>query len=788
MKKILLYIFIAYCPILSSKGMQKDHFYANENNSMSAVKSTNDKHGKITGTVSSRGKPVAFANIVLRNTKLGTTSDKNGNYTISNVPKGKYRVRISYLGFKPIEKRILLKAGERLKLDFDLEEDVNMVDEVVVTGTLKEVKRLDSPVPVETYNPTFFKKNPTPNIFEALQNVNGVRPQINCQVCNTGDIHINGLEGPYTMVLIDGMPIVSSLSTVYGLMGIPNSLVERIEIVKGPASSLYGSEAIAGLINIITKNTDKAPKFSVDAMGTTWGEYNLDLGVKFNFDKKTSSLFGINYYNFDNVIDNNKDNFTDKTIQERVSLFQKWNFKRKHNRLFTLAGRLFWEDRWGGDLRWNRSFRGGNKIYGESIITERLELIGNYQLPIAEKLMFSFSLSSHDQDSFYGDSPYDAIQQTAFGQLTWDKKAGIHNLLFGSALRYRFYDDNTPATGEGVNSEPEKTWLPGLFAQDEISINDKHKVLLGARYDYHNEHGSIFTPRLAYKWSISDMDIIRLNAGTGFRVVNLFTEDHASYTGARDVIVSEELKPEESYNANLSYVKKIYLDHGGVIRLDAAAWYTHFTNAIIPDYDTNDDQIIYSNLDGYAVTKGLSVDVDLSLSSRFSTLLGFTFMDVSKREKDNNGIRRTEKVEFAESFSGNWAISYKFLKNNQLKVDYTGSVYGPMKLTLVGDLDPRPEYSPFWSIQNIQITYKGFKNIEIYGGVKNLLNWTPWKSLRKHQRRNNINPPVGIISRPDDPFDERPEFNNPYNLSFDPTYVFAPNQGIRGFIGIRYSF
>jgi len=122
------------------------------------------------------------------------------------------------------------------------------LNEVVISGTLKEVTKLESPVPVEVYTSKFFKANPTPSIFEALQNINGVRPQLNCNICNTGDIHINGLEGPYTMILIDGMPIVSGLSTVYGLSGIPQALIDRVEIVKGPASTLYGSEAVGGLI------------------------------------------------------------------------------------------------------------------------------------------------------------------------------------------------------------------------------------------------------------------------------------------------------------------------------------------------------------------------------------------------------------------------------------------------------------------------------------------------------------------------------------------------------------
>ena len=237
----------------------------------------------------------------------------------------------------------------------------------------------------------FFKKNPTASIYEALQNVNGVRPQLNCGICNTGDIHINGLEGPYTSVMIDGMPIVSSLSTVYGLSGIPNSLVERIEIVKGPASSLYGSEAVGGLINIITKNPTNAPLFSADVFTSSWLETNADLGVKFNINKKATSLLGVNYFNYNQTIDNDNDGFTDVTAQNRISVFNKWNFSRYQNRLFTFAVRGMYEDRWGGDIRWEKKYRGSDVIYGESIYTKRGELIGSYQLPTTEKLMLSFS-------------------------------------------------------------------------------------------------------------------------------------------------------------------------------------------------------------------------------------------------------------------------------------------------------------------------------------------------------------------------------------------------------------
>lgn len=736
--------------------------------------------GKVMSTA---GEPLSYVNIAVKGTTIGATTNSEGLYTISEAPTGKHTIVASFLGYEPFQKRIEIKEGAQIVVDFTLAQSVSTVGEVVITGTMKEVNRVESPVPVEVYNPVFFKKNPTPNIYEALQNVNGVRPQLNCQVCNTGDIHINGLEGPYTMVLIDGMPIVSSLATVYGLSGIPNSMIERVEIVKGPASSLYGSEAIGGLINIITKNPEKASTFSADIMGTTWAELNADLGMRFNIGEKASVLTGVNYFNFDNVIDNNGDNFTDVTIQQRISVFQKWNFKRKDNRLFTLAGRYYWEDRWGGELNWTPAFRGGDEIYGEAITTERWELLGQYQLPTVDNMMFSFSFNSHDQNSVYGDVPYIADQKIGFGQLTWDKEIDNHDFLVGTAVRYTYYDDNTPATADSEDVEinnPDEIWLPGIFVQDEIALSEKHKVLLGMRYDYNDDHGNIFTPRLAYKWSITKNDIFRLNAGTGFRVVNLFTEDHAALTGARDVIIEGELEPERSYNANVNYIKKVYMDNGGSGSIELSGWYTHFTNAIFPDYETNANQIVYNNLDGFAVSKGISLNADLSLPNGFSFLLGGSLMDVSTEE---NGVK--ERQILTERFTGTWSVSYRFWQN-KLVVDYTGNVYGPMRLPLLGDLDPRPEESPWWSIQNIQLTYYGVKNFEFYGGVKNLLNWTPWK--------NQDEP---IIARSFDPFDRGVQFdpdgnvlatpNNPNALTFDPSYVYAPNQGIRGFIGIRYS-
>lgn len=740
---------------------------------LSSILNAQEKSG-ISGKITSEGIALIDADITLIGTKFSTSSDSLGNYKIENIPAGNYKIQVSYVGSKNVRKNFALKQNENLYFDFELQNDANSLDEVVVSGTLKPVSRLESPVPVEVYKPSYFKKNPTANIFEALQNVNGVRPQLNCNICNTGDIHINGLEGPYTLVLIDGMPIVSGLSTVYGLSGIPNSLLERIEIVKGPASSLYGSEAVGGLINIITKNPTSAPRFSVDGFSNSWGEANLDLGFKANVGQKSSVLLGVNYFNYSNKIDNNNDNFTDVTLQHRISVFQKWNFGRKSGKLFSLAGRYFYEDRWGGEMQWEKKYRGGDEVYGESIYTRRYELLGAYELPIAEKMLFSFSVTDHDQNSVYGAVPYLAQQKIGFGQLTWDKKISNHDLLFGTAIRYNYYNDNTPAT-----ETSDKTWIPSVFAQDEMKFNEKHSVLLGARYDYNSEHGSIFTPRFAYKFKATDNDIIRLNAGTGFRVVNLFTEEHAALTGSREVIVEEELKPEQSYNVNLNYLKKIYTKGGTFIGIETSVWYTYFTNSIIPDYDSDPNKIIYKNLDGFATTTGISTNIDVVFQNGLKLILGATYMDVSKTENDVKS-----RPVLTEKFSGTWAISYRIPKWF-IDIDYTGNIYGPMRLPLLGELDPRKEYSPTFSIQNIQFTYNKIKDVEIYLGIKNLLNWTP----------NKGNP--FIIARANDPFDKNVEYqpngnvkptaDNPYALTFDPSYVYGPNQGIRSFFGIRYT-
>ena len=722
------------------------------------------QHNSLSGKIYSNGEVLPYVNIYLKDYTLGTASDSEGYYEIKNIPNGNHTVIISSIGYKTKSINIFFNNNQ-ITRDFSLASD-NSLDEVVISGTLRPVSKSNSPVPVEVYSETFFRKNPTPSIFESLQNVNGVRPQLNCNVCNTGDIHINGLEGPYAFVLIDGMPIVSGLSTVYGLTGIPQALIERVEIVKGPASTLYGSEAVGGILNVITKKPINAPLLSTDSFLSSWGELNLDVGLRYDMSKKTQGLLGVNYFNFQNRIDNNNDNFTDMTLQNRISIFNKVSIERENNKAFTIAGRYVYEDRWGGEMNWEKEFRGGNQIYGESIYTNRWETFGTYELPTYENIRFQFSANGHYQDSFYGETSYDAEQLVGFGQLVYNKKIRKkHDVLIGAAYRYTFYDDNTFATlnENGIDNKPSIIHLPGLFIQDEIQINDRKKLLLGVRWDNNNIHGNIFSPRVNFKWnSKNNSDILRLSAGNGFRVANVFTEDHAALTGARSVEFEGKLQPETSWNVNVNYVKKINTENS-FITLDASSFYTYFNNRILPDYETNPNKIIYANLEGFSVSKGISLNSNILFYNGLTINTGATLMEVSVTE---NNIKKTQLL--TEGFSGVWSISYKF--NSNFSIDYTGNVYGPMRLPLLGENDLRNEYSPWFSIQNIQLTQQLKNNWEIYGGVKNLLNFTP--------AANSIN-------GADNPFDIGIDTELNPEKAFDPSYVYASNQGIRAFAGIR---
>lgn len=326
-------------------------------------------------------KPVEMAAVGIPQLNLGCLTDELGFYEITNIPSGNWHLLVRAAGFKEASVIIELNGKGIIEQDIKLRHTMGTLDEVVITGTLKEVRKSESPIPVSVISSRLFQRNPTSNVLDALYMVNGINPQVNCNMCNTSDISINGMPGPYSMVLIDGMPIISSLSTVYGFSGIPNSIIDRVEIVKGPASSLYGSEAIGGVINIITKNANDAPKVFFDYNASTWGELTGNTGFSAKLSDKTSMMFNVDGYYFGTPQDQDHDGYIDKALQKRFSFFNKWNFKQKRNNTASLSLRYYTENRRGGEIGWSKSDRGFVDFYEYDDDLNSPGYNGDYVLP-----------------------------------------------------------------------------------------------------------------------------------------------------------------------------------------------------------------------------------------------------------------------------------------------------------------------------------------------------------------------------------------------------------------------
>lgn len=713
-------------------------------------------------------KPIPFAHVMNLTDSTSAVCDFSGNFkmTIGNLATV---LKASSVGFDSEELNFSIN-NYTTPITFILKENNDILKEMVISATLQLIDRKESPIPIAVYSTQFLNAVPSPSLVQATNQITGLRPQFNCSVCNTGDIHINGMEGAYSMIVIDGMPIMGGLSTVYGLQGIPTSLIDQVEVIKGPASTVYGSEAMAGLINVVTKNIDCVPKFSLDFNISSWGELQTSIVYKLIDKQRLKAFSSIDIFNYNNPIDNNDDGFTDLSLKNRYSIFNKFQFfnKNGYNPL-NLTLRYLNEDRWGGQMNFTEQDRGRNTVYGESILTNRVEASSFYKFSEIKNLKWQNSFSFHDQKSWYGLVEYEAKQIIGFSQLTWHKSLGEkNNFLSGFALRYNSYNDNTVATLKADN-----WWLPGFFLQDNFKFSDNQQLLFGWRTDFHSKHGVINSPRINYQLNITDISSLRIGYGDGFRVVNVFTEDHAALTGAREIIFLEELEPEKSKNLNINLSNSWNTDNLQ-ITLESSVFESRFSNKIIPDFLTNDNQIIYSNLSGYAVARGISSEIFLKMYKiPLKLSANATVLDVSNYNENSTGEIVKNQQLLAEKYSIKWSLNYWFEKLG-LDIVYSATNYGPIRLPILEN-DFRPEYSLPYTIHNLKLS-KNYNN-----------GWTNFISIRNF---TNFTPPNYSILRANDPFDQNinDPIDNPEGYTFDASYMYASFQGINLVFGVSFVF
>ncbi len=440
--------------------------------------------------------------------------------------------------------------------------------------------------------------------------------------------------------------------------------------------------------------------------------------------------------------------------------------------------KYYYEDRRNGveefmRKRAYRTLRGNDSIYGESIYTHRAEVFGTYDLPLSERFWIDYSFSYHNQNSYYGSTGYLAEQYIGFANFIWSREVGRHDLLAGLTGRYEWYDDNTVATTDTLTHFAKGQVTPGLFVQDDWEVvKDKMNILGGVRLDYYQAHGLIVSPRLNLKYKLGKWTTIRGNFGTGFKVVNLFTEDHAFLSGQREVVIEENLLPERSYNGsvNINHIFTLGNSQGSV---DVDGFYTHFTNKIIPDYES-EGKIIYQNTGGYASTWGVSASINHEFKFPLRSKVGFTYQQATETEPNKLGRMESSPILFAADWTGTFSFVYT-LKKWKLDFAYSANITGPMQLPEIYDLDengdpmatPRETRSKPFYLDNLQITKNLPKiNLKVYVGVENIIGYRQ---------------PVSPLSGTNNP-DHQPGFSP----NFDTSYAYGPIHGREIYLGIRW--
>ncbi len=509
---------------------------------------------------------------------------------------------------------------------------------------------------------------------------------------------------------------------------------------------------MGGVVNVITKDPRFAPRLAVDAHHTSTGESSINVSGA-RTGERARGLLGVSLVHRDRFIDGNGDGFTDLPLTTRASVFGRldWGGAERsgwRRGVLSLSARGYYEDRFGGARGWTRADRGSGRVYGESIETRRFELIGSLAPWRERGVRADFSYTWHEQDAAYGTTAFAATQHVGFANLLWDARAVRgHDILAGLTLRYQVYDDGTPATPTA-----ERRFIPGIFFQDEFAAGPDLRLLGGLRLDHHEAHGVIPAPRLSVKWQPLLDTALRLNLGSGFRVVSVFTEDHAALTGARQVVIEEALEPERSWSSALN-VNHVFPFGGNNMVVDVDAFYTRFGNRIVPDYDTHPDRIIYRNLRGRSVSRGVALSFNQNfLDFPLLYSVGITVQDVYT---ETDGERRQEL--FAPDYKATLGLSYTF--TDALTLDYTGTFVGPMRLPEYPAPYTRPTRSPAYATHNLQATWRPRAGVELLAAARNLFDFRQGSPL----------------VAPHDPF----------GPDFDTAYVWGPIHGRELLLGAR---
>lgn len=699
----------------------------------------------LTGHVTCNGEHIPGVNIIIKNTNMGTVTDNTGHFTLSNLPAGRYTVRVQSVGYKPLEMEVEIKPNDRKDLTFHLEEDLIGLNEVVVTANRNETSRQDAPVIVNVIGPRIFAAANAISLSEGLNYQPGLRVENNCQNCGYQQVRINGLEGPYSQILIDSRPIYSALSGVYGIEQFPVNMIERVEVVRGGGSALYGSNAIAGTINIITKEPlnnsfDVTGNYSL--IGGSASDHNLSMNGSFVSDNRKAGMNLFATRRIRDYYDANNDGFSELgKINGEVIGFRSYFKPTDHSKITATYHYM------------NEFRRGGNK-FGlqphETDITEQTE----HNINGGEIAYDIFSNNRNRKFSTYISaqqtlrSSYYGAQQdlNAYGKTTdLAAVAGMQyvhkfeKLLFaksnfttGTEYQINNMHDKMPGYNRDLRQDVK---IAGFFAQNEWETGSVH-FLLGARVDRHNLiKNAIISPRTNLLIDITEKLQWRTSYSTGFRAPQAFDEDlHILAVGGEVMLIrlASGLRTERSQSISTSF-DSYYSLFGVENNLMVEGFRTRLSDVFVVEEIGTDDQgnkLMERRNGSGATVQGINLENRMVFSSRYQMQFGATIQKSRylkpENWSDDESVAPITRMPRAPEVYGYMSMTANPVKNFRAYVSgtYTGSMLAPHYAGYIekDEMKKTPSFTDINLKMSYDVKLTAGVTLRLESGVQNIFN------------------------------------------------------------------
>lgn len=644
-----------------------------------------DKHTK---------EHLSYITVMLSGTTIGTTTDETGHYHLVNLPEGNFTIKVSAVGYKTITREVNLKKGKTLELNFEIEEDLVSLEGVVVSANRSETTRRMAPTLVNVINMKTFEYTNSCNLAQGLNFQPGVRVENNCQNCGFQQVRINGLDGPYTQILIDSRPIFTALSGVYGLEQLPANMIDRVEVMRGGGSALFGSSAIAGTINIITKeptrNSAQASHTLTGIGDGTAFDNNTMLNASLVTDdgKKGIAVFGQNRERAG--YDHNGDGFTELPELKSQTLGMRSYINTSNYSKLTFEYHHLQEHRRGGDSL-NRPPHEANiaEQVKHSINTGGIKF--DYFSPNEKHRLSAFASAQHiDRESYYGGgqdpNAYGATKDLTFvvGSQYVYRAAKCLFMPADFTAGVEYNQDNLEDSQLGYDRFiSQKVKIGSVFAQNEWK-NEKWGILIGGRLDWHSMLDKpVFSPRANVRFNPNKNINLRASYSFGFRAPQAFDEDlHIENVGGTVSIIRLADNLEEEKSQSLSVSADIYHSWGdwqGNLLIEG--FFTGIDDVFALTEIGKENGVIIlerGNEDG-ANVYGMTLEGKLAWRNKWQLQAGFTLQNAEykkARSWDDGGVKKEKRMFRTPDTYGYFTMTYTPIKplNIALSGTYTGSM------------------------------------------------------------------------------------------------------------------